>query len=127
VPSLTVEMLVLTPVALGYLAWLWSTGALVLGAQGWAHALFMVGAGPVTALPLLLFGVAAHRVPLSVLGPLQYVAPSLQLVLGVWVLGEPMSPERWLAFVGVWIALVVFTVDAVRAARGRGLDTALPG
>lgn len=127
VPSLTVEMLVLTPFAVGYLAWLWSTGALVLGSQGWAHALFMVGAGPVTALPLLLFGVAAHRVPLSVLGPLQYVAPSLQLVLGVWVLGEPMSPERWLAFVGVWIALVVFTVDAVRAARGRGLDTALPG
>jgi chloramphenicol-sensitive protein RarD len=127
VPSLTVEMLVLTPVAVGNLAWLWSAGQLVLGSQGGAHALFMVGAGPVTALPLLLFGFAAHRVALSVLGPLQYVAPSLQLVLGVWVLGEPMSPERWLAFAGVWIALVVFTVDAVRAARGRGLETGLPG
>jgi chloramphenicol-sensitive protein RarD len=127
VPSLTVEMLVLAPVAAGYLAWLLSTDQLVLGAQGWAHAVFMVGAGPVTALPLLLFGAAAHRVPLSVLGPLQYVAPSLQLVLGVWVLEEPMSTERWMAFVGVWIALVVFTVDAVRVARGRGLDTGLPG
>jgi chloramphenicol-sensitive protein RarD len=75
----------------------------------------------------LLFGFAAHRVPLSVLGPLQYVAPSLQLVIGVWFLGEVMSVQRWLAFVGVWIALVVFTVDALRAARGRGLDVAAEG
>jgi chloramphenicol-sensitive protein RarD len=127
VPSLTVEMLVLTPLALAYLVWLWAGGQLVLGSEGWAHALFMVGAGPVTALPLLFFGFAAHRVPLSVLGALQYVAPSMQLVLGVWVLGEPMSPQRWLAFVGVWIALVIFTVDAVRASRDRGLDAGQPG
>ena len=80
-------------------------------------ALLMVGAGPVTALPLLFFGFAAHRVPLSVLGPLQYVAPSLQLVIGVWLFGEQMSAQRWLAFIGVWIALVVFTIDAVRNVR----------
>ncbi len=127
VPSLTVEMLVLTPIALAYLAWLWAQGTLVLGSEGWAHALFMVGAGPVTALPLLFFGFAANRVPLTVLGPLQYVAPSLQLVLGVWVLGEPMSPQRWLAFGGVWLALVLFTVDALRAARDRGLQAGQPG
>lgn len=125
VPSLTVEMILITPVALGYLALLWSRSELVLGSQGWGHALFMVGAGPVTALPLLLFGVAAHRVPLSVLGPLQYVTPTLQLVIGVWLFGEPMSAQRWLGFVGVWVALVVLTFDAVRttrpgsAARGR--------
>ncbi len=117
IASLTVEMLVLTPVALAYIAWLASRGDLVFGSQGLGHALLMFGAGPVTALPLLLFGFAAHRVPLSVLGPLQYVAPSLQLVLGVWVLGEVMSTQRWLGFVGVWIALVVFTVDLVRATR----------
>jgi len=117
VPSLTVEMMVLAPLALAYLAHLWAQGSLVLGSEGAAHALFMVGAGPVTALPLLFFGFAAQRVPLSVLGPLQYVAPSLQLVLGVWVLGEPMSPQRWVSFAGVWIALLVFTVDAARASR----------
>jgi chloramphenicol-sensitive protein RarD len=119
VASLTVEMLILAPLAMAYIAWLWGQGQLVFGSEGWAHALLMVGAGPVTALPLLFFGFAAHRVPLSVLGPLQYVAPSLQLALGVWWLGEPMSPQRWLAFVGVWIALAVFTVDAVRASRAR--------
>ncbi|MCU0302098.1 MAG: EamA family transporter RarD [Candidatus Nanopelagicales bacterium] len=127
VPSLTVEMIVLTPVAGAYLAWLWAQGSLVLGAEGPAHALLMVGAGPVTALPLLFFGFAAHRVPLTVLGPLQYVAPTLQLIIGVLVLDEPMSPERWLAFVGVWVALAVFTADALRAARGRGLDPAADG
>jgi chloramphenicol-sensitive protein RarD len=124
VPSLTVEMLVLTPFAAGYLVWLWSQGSLVLGTEGWGHAMLMAGAGPVTALPLLFFGFAAHRVPLSVLGPLQYVAPTLQLIIGVLVLDEAMTAQRWLAFVGVWIALVVFTTDALRAARGRGLDPA---
>ncbi|MGB7980554.1 MAG: EamA family transporter RarD [Candidatus Nanopelagicales bacterium] len=120
IASLTVEMLVLTPVALAYIAWLAGRNDLVFGTQGLGHALLMFGAGPVTALPLLLFGFAAHRVPLSVLGPLQYVAPSLQLVIGVWVLGEQMSTQRWLGFVGVWIALVVFTVDLVRATRAGG-------
>lgn len=120
IASLTVEMLVLTPVALAYIAWLAGRNDLVFGTQGLGHALLMFGAGPVTALPLLLFGFAAHRVPLSVLGPLQYVAPSLQLVIGVWVLGEVMSTQRWLGFVGVWIALVVFTVDLVRATRAGG-------
>lgn len=125
IPSLTVEMTLLTPVALAYIGWLWSRGALVFGSEGWAHAMLMAGAGPVTALPLLFFGFAAHRVPLSVLGPLQYVAPTLQLVIGVWLLDEPMSAQRWLAFVGVWIALVVFTVDAVRFSRSR-LEPPLP-
>jgi chloramphenicol-sensitive protein RarD len=122
IASLTVEMVLLTPIALAYIGWLWTQGELAFGSYGWGHALLMVGAGPVTALPLLFFGFAAHRVPLSVLGPLQYVAPSLQLVIGVWVFDELMSPERWLAFVGVWIALVVFTVDALRNSRSRQPD-----
>jgi chloramphenicol-sensitive protein RarD len=119
IASLTVEMMVLTPMALAYIGWLWARDELAFGSYGWGHALLMVGAGPVTALPLRFFGFAAHRVPLSVLGPLQYVAPSLQLVIGVWLFDEPMSPQRWLAFVGVWIALVVFTLDAVRNSRSR--------
>jgi chloramphenicol-sensitive protein RarD len=117
IASLTVEMLVLTPIAVTYIVWLSTRDELVFGAYGWGHALLMVGAGPVTALPLLFFGFAAHRVPLTVLGPLQYVAPSLQLVIGVWWFGEQMSAQRWVTFIGVWIALCVFTVDAVRNAR----------
>jgi chloramphenicol-sensitive protein RarD len=127
IASLTVETLLLSPFALGYLVWLAAQGTLQFGANGLGHALLMVGAGPVTALPLLFFGFAAHRVPLSVLGPLQYVAPSLQLAIGVWWLGEPMSAQRWLAFVGVWIALVVFTVDALRASRSRLMPAAIEG
>lgn len=117
VPSLTVETLVLTPLAVAYLVWLGTQGVLAFGAHGVGHALLMVGAGPVTALPLLLFGHAAQRVPLSVLGTMQYLAPTLQLAVGVLVLHEEMSTARWWSFVGVWIALVVFTVDAVWAAR----------
>ena len=125
IASLTVEMIILTPFALAYLGWLADRGELALGQYGWAHALLMAGAGPVTALPLLLFGFAAQRVPISVLGPLQYVTPSLQLIIGVWLLGEPMSTERWLAFVGVWIALVAFTVDLVRVSRGSSLGAGI--
>lgn len=117
IPSLTFEMMVLLPLALVYLGWLAGRGELAFGAYGAGHALLMAGAGPVTAAPLLLFGFAAHRVPLTVLGPLQYLAPTIQLIIGVWVLNEPMTTQRWLGFVGVWIALGVFTFDALRTAR----------
>lgn len=119
IPSLFVQTLFLTPFALVYLGWLSSRGELVFGHEGVGHALVMIGAGPVTALPLLLFGYAAHRIPLTLVGLLQYIAPTLQLIIGVWWFGEPMSPQRWAAFVGVWIALAVFSVDAVRHARSR--------
>ena len=125
IPSLTVETTVMAPVALGYLAWLAGHGELALGAHGPGHAALMVLAGPVTALPLLFFGYAATRIPLSVLGPLQYVAPSLQLAIGVLVLGEPMTTGRWVSFAIVWVALVIFTVDAVATAR-RGRSGTAP-
>lgn len=117
IASLTVELLVIFGFAVAYLALLGTRDELAFGSYGWAHTLLMIGAGPVTAAPLLFFGFAAHRVPLSVLGPLQYVAPSLQLVIGVWVFGEVMTGERWLAFAVVWVALVVFTADALRHSR----------
>ena len=119
IPSLFVQTLFLTPFAVGYMVWLAQRDELVFGHAGVAHTLLMIGAGPVTALPLLLFGFAAHRVPLTLVGLLQYIAPTLQLIIGLWAFGETMSPQRWAAFVGVWIALVVFSVDAVRHARIR--------
>jgi chloramphenicol-sensitive protein RarD len=117
IPSLTYEMTVLTPFAVAYLATLVARGQLQFGSNGVGHALLMFGAGPVTTLPLLLFGYAAHRVPLSVLGPLQYLAPTMQLLIGVVVLSEPKPAQRWLGFIGVWAALVLFTVDGLRVSR----------
>jgi chloramphenicol-sensitive protein RarD len=80
--------------------------------------------GPVTALPLLLYGAAARRVPLTTLGVLMYLAPTLQFLWGVLVIGEPMPVERWVGFALVWLALVIFTVDLFRSARVVGLPSA---
>jgi chloramphenicol-sensitive protein RarD len=74
--------------------------------------------GIATAVPLMLFGAAANRLPLSTLGVLQYIAPTMHFVIGVAVNGEPMPPVRLVGFALVWLALAVFTTDLVRAARG---------
>jgi chloramphenicol-sensitive protein RarD len=120
ISSLAVEMAILCPFAITYLWWLLANDRLALGGHGWVHSLAMAGSGPVTALPLLLFGAASQRIPLSVLGLMQYVGPSIQLVVGIWWFGEEMSAQRWVSFIGVWVALVVFTVDAVTVSRRRG-------
>lgn len=79
--------------------------------------LLMVGAGPVTAIPLLVFTVAAHRIPLSHVGILQYIAPTLQFLLGVLVYHEPFPPARLVGFCIVWTGLIVFAADSVVAHR----------
>ena len=117
VTSLTVETAFLTPVALAYLAWLGAAGSGAFGAHGTGHALAMVASGVVTAVPLLLFGGAARRLPLSVIGMLQYLAPTMQFLIGILVLDEPMPAARWAGFALVWAALVVLTVDGLRAAH----------
>ena len=122
--SLTAEGVVLAPVALVYLVALQSAGGGNLVGHGAGHVALLVLTGPVTAVPLLLFGAAARRIPLSTLGTLQYIAPSLQFVLGVAVYGEVMPVERWIGFGLVWVALVVFTVDLVRS-RPRPSDLAV--
>ena len=83
------------------------------------HAALLISAGPVTIVPLLLFAGAATRVPLSVIGLLQYLTPTMQLLLGVLVQHEPLPPARFVGFCGVWVALVVLGVDSVRASRLR--------
>jgi chloramphenicol-sensitive protein RarD len=77
--------------------------------------LLMVGGGVATAVPLMLFGAAAIRVPLTTIGLLQYLAPVMQFLIGVAVYGEEMPLERWIGFALVWTAVVVFTVDSVHA------------
>ncbi len=86
-----------------------------------------MSAGLVTALPLLLFGAAAQRVPLVTLGMLQYLTPSLQMAWGVLVLHEDMPASRWIGFGLIWIALAIFTADAVaRGRRARGTLEPVP-
>src|SRR6478735_6144698 len=81
------------------------------------HTVLLLLAGVVTAVPLLLFAAGARRAPLTLMGMLQFVAPILQFIIGVWLLGEPMSPERWIGFSLVWVALILLTADSLVAAR----------
>jgi chloramphenicol-sensitive protein RarD len=123
VESLTFETLVLAPVALGYLFWLGASGDSHFTGHGAGHVLLLASSGIVTAIPLLCFGAAAIRVPMTTLGLLQYMTPTLQFVLGVTFLGEHMSTMRWVGFALVWVALVIFTVAATRV-HGRQLRLA---
>ncbi|MCA2186164.1 EamA family transporter RarD [Nonomuraea cavernae] len=115
--SLTVETLVLLAPALGYLIYLESAGQATFGHLGAGHALLLVGAGVITAVPLLCFTASAIRVPLSTLGLLQYIAPVLQFLCGVLVVKETMPASRWVGFSIVWLALAIFTYDSIRTAR----------
>lgn len=122
VPGLAVETLVLAPVALGYLVWMSAIGQGTFETEGAGHALILASSGVVTAIPLLLFNSAARRLPLSMLGLLQYIAPTLQLLIGVLVLGEQMPAARWWGFALVWTALAILTVDGVRTSRAQRLS-----
>lgn len=109
VESLAVETTVILPVALGYLVWLEFVGQAAFVHAGWSTTLLLIAAGPATAVPLLFFAGAATRIPLTYLGLLQYLAPSVQFILGVFVFGEPMPPERLAGFALIWAALAIFT------------------
>jgi chloramphenicol-sensitive protein RarD len=117
VESLTVETAVLTPLALGYLGWLASQGSQEFGHHGAGHTLLLLGAGVVTAIPLLCFGAAATRVSLTTIGLLQYMTPTIQFAIGVLVFHEPMPVMRWVGFALVWAALAVFTIETLNHHR----------
>jgi chloramphenicol-sensitive protein RarD len=119
--GLFMESGVLAVPALAYLIWLNVTGGAEFGHVSGVHTTLMVLSGVATAVPLLLFAASAGRVPMVGLGILQYVAPILQLALGVLLFHEPMPPARLAGFGLVWLALIVFTVDALRAARKTAL------
>ncbi|SNT57223.1 chloramphenicol-sensitive protein RarD [Asanoa hainanensis] len=114
--GLLVESGVLALPCLAYLLYLTSTPTSTFGDD--AHiTILLVLAGAVTAIPLLFFAGAANRIPLTALGILQYLTPSLQLALGVFLYHEPMPPARLAGFALVWLALIVFTADGLRTAR----------
>lgn len=121
--GLTLETAWLVPVALVALVAVELSGGITLGREGIGHGLLLSLAGIITAVPLLLFAAASRRLPLTVMGFIQYLAPLLQFAFGVIVLLEPMPLERWIGFALVWLALIVLTTEAVvhrrRAARER--------
>lgn len=117
--SLTLETLWLTPIAVGLLVWVFLSSGLTIGTLGPLHTALLLMAGAVTSIPLLFFGAAARRLPLSVIGLMQYLAPVMQFTFGVAIMGEPMPLERWIGFSLVWIALVILSVDALSNRRNR--------
>lgn len=109
--GLSMEMAILFWPALGYLLYLEATGRGALGHGSLLTDALLVGAGVVTAVPLLLFAYGARRIPLSALGILQYIAPTLQFLLGVFVYGEPFTTTRLLGFAVIWLALAVYSAE----------------
>lgn len=111
--SLTFETLWLVPVAVAFVAVELVAGTLDFGAHDPLNTALLVGLGPVTAIPLLLFGFASSKVPLSWMGFMQYVAPTLQFIIGVFVMSEPMPPVRLAGFALVWVGLLILMIDVV--------------
>ena len=117
VTSLAIETLLLAPFALLALNWLHAHGDSHFLTDSWRSALLLASTGIVTATPLTFFAAAARRLPLSMLGMLQYLAPSLQFAIAVGVNHEAMSPSRWAGFLLIWTALAVLSTDALRHQR----------
>ncbi len=123
VGGLTLESFWLLPVAIVQLIVVAVTSGITMGSAGPLHTVLLSLAGIITAIPLLLFAAGARRVPLTVIGLLQFIAPVLQFIIGAWILGEPMPLERWIGFGLVWVALIVLSVDSVVfSRRGRGVS-----
>jgi chloramphenicol-sensitive protein RarD len=115
--SLAVETAFLFLPAIAYLVWLEGSGRGTLTTEGPGHVALLAAGGVATAVPLILFGAAAIRIPLATVGQLQYIAPVMQFLIGVLVYGEPMPLSRLAGFALVWAALAVFVFDAVRTSR----------
>ncbi|MEU7165022.1 EamA family transporter RarD [Streptomyces morookaense] len=115
--SLAAETAVQFLPALGFLVFLGAQGHSTFTGHGTGHALLMMSSGALTALPLICFGVAAVRLPLTVIGMVQYLAPVFQFALGLAVFHEAMPAERWAGFALVWLALALLVGDALRTAR----------
>jgi chloramphenicol-sensitive protein RarD len=116
-PGLATETLLLTPFAVAYLLWCESTGIGAFGHSGGIIDALLIGSGPITAITLFLFAYGTRLLPYSTVGLLQYIAPSLQFVCGVFVLHEPFDRARSIGFALIWAALVIYAGEGVRLSR----------
>ncbi len=112
--GLSLETMLLFPFAFSYLLFLaWQNQNAFLHSSVNAQAL-VIAAGPITAIPLLLFAAGARRIPLATLGLLQYISPSIQLLMGVWLYKEQFGHEKLVGFMAIWAGLILYSVDGVR-------------
>jgi chloramphenicol-sensitive protein RarD len=123
--GLALETVLLLVPALAYLAFVWAQGEATFATEGPGHALLLAGTGPLTALPLVLFAACVTRVPLTMVGLLQYLAPVLQFLVGWLLVNEAMPTSRWVGFALVWCALLILTWDGLRAAGARRRELAV--
>jgi chloramphenicol-sensitive protein RarD len=112
--GLTLETMILAPAAVVAMAWWWGRSATSFPAPELSTNLWLVGLGPATTLPLLLFAVAARKLSLTTLGLVQYLSPTIQFLLGIWLFREPFSVTRLIGFGLIWIALALYTLDGWR-------------
>lgn len=119
VVGLGVESLLLLPLAVGYLIWLYAAGVGSMAAGNGGEVALLALGGPLTVIPLVAFAAAALRLPLTTLGFFQYLAPTLTLLLAVFVYGEPFRLSQAITFGCIWSALVVFSFDAIATQRRR--------
>ena len=118
----TLEVLLLTPLAAGFLIWQALQGQSHFTGAGWGQALLLLGCGPVTAIPLLFYANGAKLIRLSTIGILQYIAPTMIFLCAVVLFGEPFDGARLIAFPMIWAALVIYSVTLVRQAGQRRRD-----
>ncbi|MBI3229827.1 MAG: EamA family transporter RarD [Burkholderiales bacterium] len=109
--GLAMETIVLFPLAFGYLIWLSLHGENMFVHVDTATQIWLVLAGPITAIPLLLFAAAARRIPLSLLGLFQYIGPTMQLILGIMLFHEPFKFDRFIGFAFIWTALALYSLE----------------
>ncbi|MFB7250925.1 EamA family transporter RarD [Microbacterium sp. NPDC056234] len=117
VSGLTLESFWLVPIAVIQLVAVGMTTGITIGNHGVWHTVLLCFAGVATAVPLLLFASGARRINLTVIGMIQFITPIMQFLIGVVILHEPMPTERWIGFILVWVAVAVFVVDLILAAR----------
>ena len=123
--GLTLETLLLAPLAVLALGIASLHGSASFPAPDALTNLWLIALGPITAVPLLLFAAGARRLPMATLGIVQYIGPSIQFVLGIWVFNEPFSAMRLVGFACIWLALVIYTLDGWRVSRRVDLTPAV--
>jgi chloramphenicol-sensitive protein RarD len=126
IPGLFLETTLLTPLAAGYLIYLLRAGHSALSSASWSFVLLLISTGIVTGLPLVWFGHAARHLRLTTVGFLQYLSPSCSFFLGVFLYHEPFTRAHLVTFIFIWVALVIFTAEAIWRWRSGRDEEAIP-
>jgi chloramphenicol-sensitive protein RarD len=117
--GLLLEQVLMLPFAIGYIAWLSAHGALAFGNTSTGQATLLALTGPLSSVPLIMFAAGARKIPFSLVGLLQYISPTLQLLCGVLVWHEPMGGVRLVGYALIWLALVIYSLEGAWAAKLR--------